>query len=131
MTHLLGGGDPILLWCRWSPSRQYIMCGRLKVVALGLPSLMAGDGSQEHRPTGQSQIGLPHIPIWRTTAVEGSSPPADHVIFQMMDAHNLLLGREAELLAVLLSKSGDQVPSLKQPRYYNLLDAGRDVTDSS
>ena len=82
------GGDKggVLLFARRVPSDSYVLCGRLRVAAIGIP---ASEFISRSTATRWADLG---IATWRMRAgASGAPPPSEaHVVWEIVDADGLL-----------------------------------------
>eukprot|EP00966_Prymnesium_polylepis_P249042 5757992-Prymnesium_polylepis.2 len=81
---LLSADHSVLLIARRQPSCKYVLCGRLRAVALGVP-----------QDTEEGDPALDGVPVWPTCAAEGMHQPAPHVVWELLDAPKFLTSRAA------------------------------------
>jgi len=106
VTALLGG-MPLLLFCRRGPTHDYLLCGRLKPVALALPE---GDEAE----AASAEATVPSV-LWTTAAAAGEPPSqAAHVVFRLLDAAALQTPGEDVLDQVL----GGRALEAERPKHY-------------
>ena len=84
---LLSTDHSVLLIARRQPSCKYVLCGRLRAVALGIPQDSITEGGDSTVDAG--------VPVWPTCAAEGMHQPAPHVVWELLDAPGFLTSRAA------------------------------------
>jgi hypothetical protein len=113
---------PLLLFCRRAPSQPYFLCGRLRPVAIAQPVSTASetgantDSGDATVANGQRASVRPvaPLPVWQTTQ-------AAHVVFELLDAAELLSRRPDALATVL---GGREVESRRPAHYCDGAEAG-------
>lgn len=81
-----GDAGGVLLFARRAPSDSYVLCGRLRAAAIGVP---ASEFISRSTATRWADLG---IATWRMRAgASGAPPPSEaHVVWEIVDADGLL-----------------------------------------
>lgn len=88
----------LCLLARRKPSSPYVLCGRLRPVAVGYP-----DGSDEPNQSGKGEADAVAMPVWAYTT-SGDRIPAPHIVFELVDAAELF--QAPELVDELFGSTG-------------------------
>lgn len=104
VARMLSPNATMLLWLRKQPSRPFVLCGRLRAVALAAPSEMAGvtlseasryvsrDGPELEGAGGRAERS--ELEQWQMTDVAKGASVAPHVVFQLVDADTVVASRQ-------------------------------------